>query len=71
MNGTEPDFKNYLSERSSRHSSMVSTAACYRVVPGSNPGKGENLLISDLKGNLNNSNLNTIIVWVYELIGLV
>ena len=33
-------------------------------VPGSNPGKGENLLISDLKGNLFNSNLNTIIVWM-------
>ena len=31
-------------KRSSRHSSMVSTAACYR---GSNPGKGENLLISE------------------------
>ena len=36
------------------HSSMVSTAACYRglEVPASNPGKGKNLLISDLKGNL-------------------
>ena len=46
---------------------MVSKAACNQEGPGSNPGKGENLLISDLKGNLINSNLNTIIVWVYEL----
>ena len=29
-------------------------------VPGSNPDKGDNLLISDLKGNLNNSHMNTI-----------
>ena len=40
-------------------------------VPGLNPGKGENLLISDQKGNLIYSNLNTIIVWVFELTGLV
>ena len=39
-------------------------------VLGSNPGKGENLLLSD-KRKFNDSNLNTIIVWVYELIGLV
>ena len=31
----------------SRHSSMVSTGACYQGRPGSNPGKSENLLISD------------------------
>ena len=37
---------------SSRHSSMVSMAACYQWGLGSNPGKGENLLISDLKGIL-------------------
>ena len=41
------------------------------VVPGSNPGKGKHLLISDKNGNSINLNLNTIIVWVYELAGLV
>ena len=41
------------------------------VIPGSNPGMGDNLLIFDQKGNLINSNLNTIMVWVYELTGLV
>ena len=40
-------------------------------VPGSNPGKGDNLLLSGHKGNLINLNLNTIIEWVYELTGLV
>ena len=38
------------------------------VVPGSNPGKGGNLLISDIKRNLINLNLNTILV--FELAGL-
>ena len=40
-----------------------------KLVPGSNPGKGDNLLISDKEGNLINSNLKNIIVWVYELTG--
>ena len=40
-------------------------------VPGLNPGKGENLSITDQKGNSINLNLNTIIVWVCELTGLV
>ena len=40
-------------------------------VPGSNPSKGDNLLISDRKGNIIYSNLNTNIVWVYEKTGLV
>ena len=40
-------------------------------VPGLNPGKGDNLSISDQKGNSINLNLNTIIVWVCELTGLV
>ena len=31
---------------SSHHSAMVSTAVCYWEVPGSNPRKGDNLLIS-------------------------
>ena len=34
---------------------MVSTAACFQEVLGSNPGKGENLLISDCV--IQNSNL--------------
>ena len=38
-------------------------------VLGSNPGKEDNLLISDKKGNLINLILNTIIVCVYELTG--
>ena len=42
-----------------------------REVRGSNPGKGDNLLILDKQGNLINSNLNTIIVCDYELTGLV
>ena len=40
-----------------------------KLVPGSNPGKGDNLLTSDEEGNLINSNLKNIIVWVYELTG--
>ena len=49
---------------------MVSMVACYEEVPSSNPGKEDNL-ISDKKGNSINVYFNTIIVWVYELIGLV
>ena len=40
-------------------------------VPASNLGKEEKLLISNLKGNLINSNLTTILELVYELTGLV
>ena len=37
----------------SRNSSMVSMAACYCEVPGSNPGKGENLINFWLKKKFN------------------
>ena len=40
-------------------------------VQGSNPGKGVNLLVSNLKRKLINSNLKAIMVWVYELTGQV
>ena len=46
---------------------MVSMVACYREVLVSDLGKGNNLLKSDKKVNLMNSNLNTITVWVFEL----
>ena len=40
-------------------------------VQGSNPGKRDNLLVSNLKRKLINSNLKAIMVWVYELTGQV
>ena len=40
-------------------------------VPGSNRDKGDNLINFWLKRKFNNLNSNTILVWVYELNGLV
>ena len=56
---------------SSRHSSMVSMVACYRRGPSFKSRQGRENINFWLKRKFNNSNLNTIIVWVYELTGLV
>ena len=56
---------------SSRHSSMVSMAACYQRGPGFKSRQGQEFINFWIKRKFNNSNLNTIIVWVYELTGLV
>ena len=56
----------------SRHGSMVSTAACYRGGPaGFKSRQVREFIKLLLKRKFNNSNLNTIIVWVCELTGLV
>ena len=57
--------------QTSCHSSMVSTAACYRGGPGFKSRQGRKYINFWIKCKFNNSNLNTIIVWVYELTGLV
>ena len=56
---------------SSCHSSMVSTAGCYRGGPGFKSEQGQEFINFWLKRKFNNLNLNTIILWVYELTGLV
>ena len=60
-----------IKKKSSCHSSMVSTAACYRGGPGFKSRQGQEFINFWLKRKFNNSNLNTIIVWVCELTGLV
>ena len=56
---------------SSHHSSMASMAACYGGGPGLKSQQGREFTNFWLKRKFNNSNLNTIILWVYELTGLV
>ena len=56
---------------SSRNSSMVSTATCYQGGPGFKSQQGREFINFWIKRKFNNSNLNTIIVWVHELTGLV
>ena len=60
------------SNLSSRHSSMVSmAAACYRWGPRFKSRQVWEFINLWLKRKFNNSNSKTIIVWVYELTGLV
>ena len=69
-------FRNWAKElrlylKSSHHSSMVSTAACYWGGPGFKSWQGREFINFWIKRKFNNFNLNTIIVWLYELTVLV